>query len=71
MAYDTALTARVRAPLPSGSPMRDKPMFGGLALLTGRLMRNCSSIASRSATLREAVYLRGKECRSWWRSQTR
>ena len=38
MAYDTALAARVRALLPSGSPVREKAMFGGLAFLVdGRM----------------------------------
>jgi hypothetical protein len=38
MAYDTALAARVRALLPPGLEVSEKPMFGGLAFLSGGRM---------------------------------
>jgi TfoX/Sxy family transcriptional regulator of competence genes len=49
MAYDITLAARVRSLLPSGSPVREKPMFGGLAFLVGGRM--CAGVVGGRVVL--------------------
>lgn len=51
MAYDTVLAERVRALLPQlpGSPVREKPMFGGLAFLVGGRM--CAGVVGGRVVL--------------------
>jgi TfoX/Sxy family transcriptional regulator of competence genes len=49
MAYEAALAARVRTLLPSGLPVREKPMFGGLAFLVGGRM--CAGVVGGQVVL--------------------